>query len=399
MAQAATATMQASVQQPLRQQQGAPSSLPTSAEKSKASQVVKRQQQRKKRKGMTLFGVSQNEKIFFIDNLATMLTAGLSLSLALKTLITETKSKVMKRALLSIEHVIDNGRQLSDGLAEHPEVFPPLFIAVIRVGEASGTLSEVLARLADIAKKEKALKTKVISALIYPAIVVMAMIAIVIILMVYVFPQLITIFNEVGVELPLQTKILIAVVNFLQAYGIYVAGGSLVMILALLLGRKIRSVRRIYHVILLHVPFIGRVAQELALTRVLANIKMLMVSGVPIVQAFTIGSKTAGNLVYEDELLRISKKLELGNALHAVLAQKPGLFPSLAVTMAKVGEETGKLDEIMGKLQTFYENRVDTVFSNLSTIIEPFLLLSIGVMVGFIAVSVIMPIYNLAQAF
>jgi type IV pilus assembly protein PilC len=150
---------------------------------------------------------------------------------------------------------------------------------------------------------------------------------------------------------------------------------------------------------LLRIPFFGKVAKELALTRILGNIKMLMVSGVPIVQAFTIGSKTAGNLVYEDELIRISRKLELGNSLHTILSQRPGLFPSLAVTMAKVGEETGKLDEIMGKLQSFYENRVDTVFSNLSTIIEPFLLLSIGVMVGFIAISVIMPIYNLAQAF
>jgi type II secretory pathway component PulF len=328
-----------------------------------------------------------------------MLNAGLSLSLALKTLSTETRNKAMKRALASIEHVIDNGRQLSDGLAEHPEVFPPLFIAVIRVGEAGGTLSEVLARLADIAKKEKALRTKVISALIYPAIVVVAMIVIIVILMLYVFPQLIGIFNEVGADLPVQTKVLIAVVNFMQAYGLYVAGGSIVMLLLLLMGRKIRSVHKLYHAVMLRIPFVGKVAQELALTRVLSNIKMLMVSGVPIVQAFTIGSKTAGNLVYEDALVQISKKLELGNALHAVLAQQPRLFPSLAVTMAKVGEETGKLDEIMGKLHTFYQDRVDTIFSNLSTIIEPFLLLSIGVMVGFIAVSVIMPIYNLAQAF
>ncbi len=389
----------ASPLQPLRKQQGALSSLPTPAEKEQAAQVVKRESQRKEKKPLISFGVSQNEKIFFIDNLATMLTAGLSLSLSLRTLSTETKNKTMKRALRSIEHVIDNGRQLSDGLAQHPEVFPALFIAVIRVGEAGGTLSEVLQRLASIAKKDKALRSKVVSALIYPAIVVCAIIGIVTILMLYVFPQLISIFKDVGAQLPLQTRILIATVHFMQTDGLYVLIALILMGILLVWSRRIRSVHRFYYSLLLRIPFIGKVAQELALTRILSNIQMLMISGVPIVQAFTLGSKTAGNLVYEDELLRISKKLELGNALHAVLAQRPNLFPSLMVTMAKVGEETGKLDEIMGKLENFYGNRVESVFGNLSTIIEPFLLLAIGAMVGFIAVSVILPIYNLAQAF
>ncbi len=398
MAAPAAATMQAPMQ-PLRKQEGALSSLPTPTQKEQAVQVVKQQREKKEKKPLISLGVSQNEKIFFIDNLATMLTAGLSLSLGLRTLSTETKNKTMKRALRSIEHVIDNGRQLSDGLAQHPEVFPPLFVAVIRVGEAGGTLSDVLIRLAAIAKKEKALRSKVISALIYPAIVVLAMIAIVFILMLYVFPQLIAIFEDVGAELPIQTRILIATVHFFQNYGVYIGLGAILLFILFIFGRRFKKIHRFYHLMLLGMPFFGKIAKELALTRILGNIKMLMVSGVPIVQAFTIGSKTAGNLVYEEELVRISRKLELGNSLHTILSQRPALFPSLAVTMAKVGEETGKLDEIMGKLQAFYENRVDTVFSNLSTIIEPFLLLSIGVMVGFIAVSVIMPIYNLAQSF
>lgn len=342
---------------------------------------------------------SLNDRIFFIDNLATMLNAGLSLSLALRTLIGETKHKTMRRAIQDIEYTVDNGNQLSDGLKDHPEVFSPLFISVVRVGEASGTLAKVLTRLAEIAKKDRSLRSKVINALIYPSIVFIAMIAIVAVLMTYVFPQLIEIFRDVEVELPLQTRILIGTVDFFQLYGFYAGIAFVILVMVLFSAKRIRSVHRFYHHVLLRTPLIGRVARELALTRILGNLQMLMISGVPIVQAFTLGSKTAGNLVYEDALVDISRKLEMGNPLHAAFAERPKLFPSITVTMAKVGEETGKLDEILGKLRSFYEQRVENVFANLSTIIEPVLLIVIGVMVGFIAVSVIMPIYDLAQAF
>ncbi|MBI4090937.1 MAG: type II secretion system F family protein [Candidatus Komeilibacteria bacterium] len=393
-------TASASVVQPLslRQDQAAPSSPLTHEEHGKAKKAAQRAT-RPHNSHTLSFGVSMNEKIFFIDNLATMLTAGLSIADSLQTLMTEVRGRTMKRAIRAVLFQIENGGQLSEGLMQHPEVFPSHFISVIQVGEASGALSDVLTRLAQILKKDKALRSKVITAMIYPSIVVVAMIAIVIILMIYVFPQLISIFEEVEVELPLQTRVLIGVVRFMQSNGLYVGSGLIVLAALLIFGRKIRRVRYVYDSIFLRLPFVGNIAREVVLVRVMGNLQMLLVSGVPILDAFHIVSRTANNLVYEGALIEMANELEVGKSLHETMATRRSLFPTLAVTMVKVGEETGKIDEVMSKLHLFYEGRVDTVFGNLSTIIEPVLLLAIGVAVGFIAVSVIMPIYNLTQAF
>lgn len=395
----ATAAPTVAVQQPsLRQKQAAPSSQLTRDERSKAQEAAQ-QVPRKHGSHTFSFGVSMNEKIFFIDNLATMLTAGLSIADALQTLMTEVRRGTMKRAIRSVLFQIENGGHLSDGLLQHPEIFPPHFISVIQVGEASGALSDVLTRLAQILKKDKALRSKVITAMIYPSIVVTAMIVIVIILMIYVFPQLIAIFEEVNVELPLQTKILIGVVRFMQDNGLYVGGVAVIVGSLLISGRKVRRVRYFYDSILLRLPLVGTIAREVVLVRIMGNLQMLLVSGVPILDAFHIVSRAANNLVYERALLEMANELEFGKSLHESMGMRRLLFPTIAVTMVRVGEETGKIDEVMVKLHSFYEGRVDTVFGNLSTIIEPVLLLMIGVAVGFIAVSVIMPIYNLAQAF
>lgn len=394
---AITHTIQSAAIRPLREQHDALSSTLDAQSKER---IAKRITVFKKRKGPLFIGsVSRNDRIFFIDNLATMLNAGLSITLALATLASEAKKKIMKRALVSIQHEIANGGLFSQGLRDHPEIFSPLFISVVQVGEVGGTLNEVLARLAAVAKKEKALRTKIVSALIYPGIVVSAMIIIIIVLMLYVFPQLISIFEDVNIELPLQTKVLISTVRFMQAYGLYVLAVFLLLIAALIFARRLRQIRHMFDWVFLRLPFMGRVARELSLTRIFGNLKMLLTSGVPIVQSFTISSRTAGNLVYEKAMQEVARQLELGKSVHEMLAQDPNLFPTLVVTMSRVGEETGKLDEIMGKLEMFYETRVENVFANLSTIIEPVLLLCIGVMVGFIAVSIILPIYNLAQAF
>lgn len=383
---------------PLRERTGSPSSVLSPQEKEIASHVHKSVTV-KKPVNFGLKLISRNDRIFFIDNLAAMLTAGLPLSMALQTLAGETKNKVMRNALRSIQHHVNNGDPFSDSLANHPELFSPLFVAVIQVGEATGSLAEVLTRLAERAKKEKALRSKILNAMLYPSIVVAAMIGIVIVLMIYVFPQLIAIFEEVQVDLPLQTKILIGIVTVLREYGLYCAAVGIIIIALLMFGKRVKKIRRVYHKIFLSVPLAGNIAKEVALTRILGNLKMLLTSGVPIVQSIRIAAQTAGNVVYEEALYELGKNLEVGTSVHEALAKKPKLFPSLAVTMTSVGEETGKLDEVIGKLEIFYENRVDNIFANLSTIIEPVLLLTVGVMVGFIAISVIMPIYDLAQAF
>lgn len=319
--------------------------------------------------------------------------------MALETLIPEARTKRMKRVLQSIKFSIDAGGKFSETLKQFPDLFQPLYISVVEVGEAGGTLIEVFIKLAEIAKKARNLRSKIINALLYPVIVLIAMIVIVVILMLYVFPQLIAIFEEVKVELPLQTRILIGIVNAVQHYWIYMAAVAVALLLFFFLGLRYRRFRKILHQITLRVPFVGGLSREIVLIRLCGNLKMLMESGVPIVQGLTITARTAGNLAYEDAVVEIAHEVEFGKSLHEVFEKRPRLFPSLMVSLTRVGESTGKFDEILGKLESFFQTRVENVFANLSTIIEPALLLTVGAAVGFIAVSVIMPIYNLAQAF
>lgn len=381
---------------PLRVALARPTSEPVRRLTPRGAQQVT---QRTKRRRLLWGRISQTDRIFFIDNLATMMQAGLSLSLALETLIPESRTKQMKRCLRDIKLSVDSGSKFSESLKRFPELFAPLYIAVVEVGEAGGTLSEVLTKLAETTKKAKALRSKIISALLYPTIVVTAMIVIVVILMLYVFPQLIAIFEEVHAELPLQTRILIRIVTILQTKGLFIAGGVVVLAIIFFMGGRFRSVRRLYHRIWLRMLFVGPLWREVVLIRLCGNLKMLLESGVPIVQGLTIAARTAGNIVYEDAMREVASEVEIGKSLHDVFQKRPRLFPSLVVSMARVGEGTGKFDEILGKLEAFYQARVEAVFANLSTIIEPALLLTVGAAVGFIAVSVIMPIYNLAQAF
>jgi len=347
-----------------------------------------------------LFGrVSSADQMLFLDNLSTMIKAGLALAPALKTITSEIKNKYFRSILNHIYDTIENGQSLSDSMKHYPKVFPEMIVSAVEVGENTGALSESLGHLASIIKSQRQLRAKVVGALIYPCVVIVAMIGVSLFLAFFVFPQLIEVFAEAGVKLPI---ILSAVQWLLWAskyyYG-YMIGGLLALILLIVLLSRIYAVRLGWHKLTLKMPFVGSLIRELCMSRFAGNLHALLAAGLSIVKCLDIVAKTVPNLYYRQEILQMATELEKGKSLASSMSDRPRLFSSLSIQLCHVGEETGELENILIKIEDYYEERVNNVLANLSTIIEPVLLVLVGVAVGFIALSVISPMYELTQSF
>ncbi len=372
-----------------------------------AQQMAARQEQAKKEKERKrllkprrLSGhVSLSEKMVLLDNMATMLKAGLPLAATLNTLGEEMKNKYLKSVLAELKRQVENGELLSTGMKHYPKVFPEILVATIEVGESSGLLAEVLGHLALMLKSEKELRSKVISALMYPSVVLIALIGVSLLLALMVFPKLIEIFIDAGVALPPVLVIVQTIVYILTNYYYLVIGVVVLIVVLLPMIFRLPKPRAWLHWRLLYLPLAGPLIREINLTRFSGNLRVLLTAGLPIIKSLETVARTLGNLSFRSTVITMADEMGKGVALHASLAQRPHLFPSLMVQLCKVGEETGELDNILTKISDYYNTRVNNVLTNLSTIIEPVLLIVVGVAVGFIAVSVIGPIYELTNSF
>ncbi|MBT4209367.1 MAG: type II secretion system F family protein [Candidatus Komeilibacteria bacterium] len=343
--------------------------------------------------------VSLTDKMLFMDNMSTMLRAGLSLTPALKTIKNEIKNKYFKEVLEYLVYHIENGQSLSSGMKNYPKVFSGMIIATIEVGENTGMLSDTFGHLADIMKRQKELRNKVIGAMMYPVIVILALLVVSGFLAMVIFPQLIDLFQSGGVKLPF---VLVAVQTFnfiVRNYWHLCLGGLFGLIVLFKIIFSKQGPKLLLSRAILKTPFLGKINQELALTRFAGNLNALLAAGLGIVQSMEIVAKTVGNLQYKEEILLMAKELEKGQSLQIAMAKRPDLFPSLTIQLVQVGETTGQLEEILAKISEFYGDRVDSVLNNLSTILEPVLLVIVGIAVGFIAVSVIGPMYELTNSF
>ncbi|MFA6307278.1 MAG: type II secretion system F family protein [Patescibacteria group bacterium] len=343
--------------------------------------------------------VSLTDKMLFMDNMSTMLRAGLSITPALKTIKNEIKNKYFKDILDYLCEHIENGQTLSTGLKHYPKVFPSMVVATVEVGENTGMLADTFGHLADIIKRQKELRSKVVGAMMYPVIVIIALIIVSGFLALVIFPQLIDLFESGGVKLPFILRAVSGINFVVRNYWHFSIGGFIgLLILIKFIFSKARP-KLALHTFILKTPFLGKLSRELELTRFAGNLNALLAAGLPIVQSMEIVSKTLSNTRYQKEVAIIAKELEKGTSLQASMAKRPNLFPSLTVQLIQVGESTGQLEEILAKIFEFYENRVNNVLDNLSTILEPVLLVIVGVAVGFIAVSVIGPMYELTNSF
>lgn len=374
----------------------------TFKEEDKKAKVVKKEEKALSpvKSKIELFNsVSLTDKMLFMDNMSTMLKAGLSLTPALKTIQQEIKNKYFAKVLNYLANHIENGQPLSDGMKHYPKVFSEMVVATVEVGENTGMLSDTFGHLADIMKKQKELRSKVIGAMMYPVIVILALIAVSFFLALVIFPQLVGLFESAGVKLPFVLRAVNAFNFFIRNYGYYALVGLVVLGVLLKIVFSKNGPKLILHKVILALPFIGKLNKELALTRFAGNLNALLAAGLDIVKSMDIVSKTVGNLQYRKEIIQMAQELEKGQSLHNSMSKRPDLFPSLTIQLCQVGETTGQLEEILGKIGKFYEDRVNNILTNLSTILEPFLLVIVGVAVAFIAVSVIGPMYELTNSF
>ncbi len=342
--------------------------------------------------------VKMVEKVFFTQNLQVMVKAGLSVSVALKTLAMQTSNKSFQTILIDIHQKVDKGNSLADALEQYPKVFPELFVNMIRAGEKSGKLEEVLLQLTIQLRKSHALVAKVRGAMTYPVIVITAMVGIGIAMMVLVIPKITSIFEEVDAVLPLPTRILIGISDFIITNGLWLAIGFILLIILFIRLIHTSKGRLVWHGFLLKLPIISPILRKINLAKFARTFSSLIKTDIPVVQSFQITASTLGNAHYRRAIDNAAERVKKGVQMATILSEYPKLFPPLVVQMVSVGEETGTTDTILGELAIFYEEDVDRTMSNLTTILEPILILMLGAGVGALAVSIILPIYTLTQA-
>jgi type IV pilus assembly protein PilC len=343
-------------------------------------------------------GVKTDQKITFTKNLGAMLGAGLTLSRALSVLERQATNKALKKIIVSLENAVRAGAAFHEALSAHPKVFSRLFVAMTKAGEEGGTLTDTLKVLAKQMEASHNLTKKVRGAMIYPSIILTAIVIIGVLMLIYVVPTLSSTFVSLGVELPLSTRIIIAVSDFAASHVIVVFGILILIGLGLFVFARSKFGKKSILAIALRTPVIGNLVRETFSARATRTLSSLLSSGVEMLTAIGISAEVVGvdnkfGAVLTDAEARVKK----GEALSETFAAYPKLYPVFVSEMVSVGEETGKLAEMLGQVAQYYEEDVDTRTKDLSTIIEPVLMLVIGVVVGIFAISMISPIYSLSD--
>lgn len=338
------------------------------------------------------------QKIFFAENLRVMIRAGLSYEQAFRTLVMQADNKRWKAIVKDVAERVERGDSLAQALAAHDD-FPPIFVSMVRVGEVSGTLEKSLEELVVQMKKDLTMRQRIRGAMMYPTIVLSATVIIAIGMLIFVVPKIVDIFKELKTGLPLATRILIAVSGFVTNHGILAAFLVLSTIAALVTVYRTRQGRTFFHLLFIKAPIIGPVVRKVNLARSTRTLATLLRSGIPVIDAFTVTADVLGNIHYRKAMLAIAADLHRGSAIGELFDKRPDLFPSLVIQMVAVGEQAGKLDEMLTELAVYYEEQVDETLGNLTQIIEPIMILALGAAVGGIALAIISPIYALSESF
>lgn len=343
------------------------------------------------------FRMSLNDKMLFARHMEMMTRSGMQILESLEILKKQTTSKPFIRILDGLIADVRNGHFLSVGMERYRSVFGDFFINLVRVGETSGTLSENFRYLSIELGKKGELNKKIRGAMAYPVIILFATLGITGILSFVIFPKILPVLENIHVELPWTTRVFIATSNFMLHYGAWLFLGLLVGAAALLLLLRNRGFRYAWHRFLLSLPFVGRLMTEVNIINIARTVNLLLKGGVKIVQALEVTADTLTNLVYRDEIKRVAQAVQRGEPMSQLMIADPKLFPPTFAQMSMVGENTGKLDETLVFLADFYEAELDNSTKSMSNILEPLLLLLMGGVVMFVALSIITPIYKITQ--
>jgi type IV pilus assembly protein PilC len=342
--------------------------------------------------------IRKRDLLIFTQQLAAMLDAGIPLVQALEILIEQTENRAFRQVIRDVKERIEGGSTLAQALRAHPKVFDRLYVDMVVAGEESGNLDLMLKRIATHIEKMENLKRKVRSALIYPAIIFVVAIVVTIVLLVFVIPTFEKLFSEVNMSLPLPTQIVIKVSKFTKANIPYVIGGLFLLVLFLRYYYKTEAGRFQIDSLLLKLPIFGILIKKIALARFARTLSTLVKSGVPILESLEIVGATSGNKRIEKAVKEARENLREGESLASPL-ERSGVFPLMVTHMIGVGEATGNLDLMLEKVADFYEADVDQAVANLSSMIEPLLIVFLGVVIGGLVVSMYLPVFKMAAAF
>lgn len=343
--------------------------------------------------------ISFLDKLLFTKHLSMMVKSGITLSEAIDALASQTESKKFGKVLNEISNDIKNGKSFPESLKKHQNVFSQFYIVLTDVGEESGTLAESLDYLSQQMAKDYALKKKIQGALLYPTIVLIAVGLVGIGMSIFVLPQLTKLFESLDVKLPLTTQILLFFSNLMKNYGILVIAGFIGSIILFRIAIKLPFIKPKWDNFSLSFPIFGPLLENEQLASLTRNLGVMIKSGLPITRALEVQYAGTQNLVFKDYVGKIQKSVAKGKEIQQELTDgNYSRFSPIAVKMIAVGEKTGKLDEAFLYLGDFFEDEVDSTAKNLSVVLEPIILLIIGLVVGFVALAIISPIYDITGA-
>ncbi len=341
--------------------------------------------------------VKAKDRIVFTRQFATLIGAGLPLSNALRTLVDQTESKPMRRVIEDIMSQVEAGKTLMEACSKHPEVFNKVYLSLIQAGEASGTLDLALKRLADQQEKDDNMISKIRGAMIYPGIVLGVIIAVVVFMLVMVVPQVEKLYIDMGQELPGATVILVGIEKFILGRW-YVLVAVLVLAVWLFLQfKKTETGIRWMAVLKLNVPIFKKLMLRLYNARFARTMQMLLSTGVSLLDSMRMAGEATNNVVYEEQITLAMEKVQAGKPLSEALRDKKYMMP-LVPQMSSIGEESGKIDEMLGKAAQVYEDELDEQIAAISTMIEPILMVVMALLIGFIVLAVLLPIYSLVNS-
>src|SRR5438477_8095 len=330
----------------------------------------------------------------FTRQFSVMIDAGLPLVQCLEILGSQQENKVFKRALIQIRQDVESGSNLADSMRKHPKIFNDLFTNMVAAGEAGGILDTILQRLAQYIEKSVKLNSQVKSAMIYPVAVISIAVIVVAVILWKVIPVFASLFKGLGAELPMPTRIVIAMSNAVADYWWLMGGIIFALVFAIRRYRATPKGRRVTDAIMLKAPIVGMLLRKIAVARFCRTLSTLTSSGVPILDGLMITAKTSGNAIVEDAIMATRKSVEEGKTISEPLGDTD-VFPSMVVQMIAVGEQTGALDTMLAKIADFYEEEVDTAVAGLMKLLEPVLIAFLGVAIGGIVIAMYMPMFSL----
>lgn len=351
----------------------------------------------KKKRGLDFFlrRIKDKDLVVFTRQFATMIDAGLPLVQALDILSTQVENKALAAAVSSIKSDVESGSTYADALRKHPRIFSELYVNMVAAGEAGGILDTILNRLAAYIEKAMKLKKKIRGAMIYPAVVTTVAVLVIAIIMVFVVPTFAKMFSELGGILPLPTRIVIAISSFLGGIGgLIVLGIFVALAIFITQVRRTEKGKLITDRGLLNTPIFGILLRKAAIAKFTRTLGTLISSGVPILDALEITAKTSGNKVIEKAIFEVRSAISEGKTVSEPL-MKARIFPPMVNHMVAVGESTGALDSMLAKIADFYDDEVDAAVSNLTAMLEPILIVFLGGAVGFVVISMYLPIFKI----